>query len=162
MGGSSLELVIETDANHVVCAAVGLGSLIRGAHILVLLLGVVGVETAEVADVEAHLLVDVPGAAESETVAVAGKGGVLLIFVGQSVVSALTTTADGELLVDVVLDTSEDLVCAVLQCLLSVVCHLGVLVVEEVVLQRSAKAWGELVADSYGEPGVPGRPRCKA
>ena len=84
-------------------AAVGVGTRERSALILVLLLLVVAIERTEIADVEAHLVGDVPSTAKAEAVAVAGKRGVLLVAVAKTVVGTLTTTADGELIVDVVL-----------------------------------------------------------
>ena len=114
-------------------------------------MGVVAVECAEVADVQAKLVGDVPCSSAANAIAVAGEGGVLLVAVRETIVGTLTATADGELLVDVVLHTSENLVCAVLELLLTVVGHLGVLVVEEMVFQCSAQLWGELIADSSHE-----------
>lgn len=130
-------------------AAVGLcASVGRALVVLQRAFLVVAVERTEVAHVEAHLLVDVPGTAEADAVAVAGEGGVLLVAVADAVVRALATTADGELLVDVVLHTCEDLMGAVIERLLAATVHLGVLVVEEVVFEGGAEVGRELIADS--------------
>ena len=143
------ELVVEADADDVVRAGVGLCAGVGRALVVGLgAFGVVAVERAEVADVEAHLLVDVPGAAEAYRVAVAGEGCVLLVGVAEAVVRALATTADGELLVDVVFHTCEDLVGAVVKRLLTATIHLGVLVVEEVIFEGGAEVGRELIADS--------------
>ena len=99
------------------------------------------------------MLVEVPGTAQSDAPAVAGKRGVLLIAVGESVVGALGTTADGELLIDVVFDTCQKLVRAVFELFLAVVGHAGILVVEEVVFERGAQLGSELIASSYREQG---------
>ena len=107
------ELEVHAQTNDIVRARVGLLSV--GC-----LLVVVAVETDEVAGIQADLLVDVPCTAQSDGVAVAGEGGVLLVTVGESVVGALTTTADGELVVDVVLYTCQELVGAVGQLLLAI------------------------------------------
>ena len=149
--GMGLELVVEADADDIVRTAVDILACIRRAEIVLLLMCVITVECAEVADVQAKLVGDVPGASAANAIAVAGEGGVLLVAVRKTIVGTLTATADGELLVDVVLDTSEHLVCAVLELLLTVVGHLGVLVVEEMVFQRSTQLWGELIADSSHE-----------
>ena len=76
-----LELIVEAYADDVIGARVGLGAI--GC-----LLVVVAVERAEVTDVEAHLLVDVPGSAEADAVTVAGERGVLLYAIaGANVMS---------------------------------------------------------------------------
>ena len=130
MEKSRSEFIIDTYANHVVGTAVGFCSV--GG-----LLVVVAVETAEITGIEAHLLVDVPGTAEAHRIAVAGKRGVLLVAVAQAVVGTLTAAADGELVVDVVFHTGKNLMRAVRQFLLAVVGHLRILVVEEMIFQRS-------------------------
>ena len=75
------------------------------------LLVIVAVECAEVAHVQAHLVADVPSTTTTYAVAVASKRCVLLITVRQTIVSALSTTAYCELVVDVPLYTSQDFVC---------------------------------------------------
>ena len=66
---------------------------------------------------------------------VAGERGVLLVLVGETVVSTLTTATDGELLIDVVFYTCKEFVCAMFQGLLTVTGHLGVPIIEEVVFK---------------------------
>ena len=71
-------------------AAVGLGTSVGRTLVVGLwTLLIVAVERTEVTNVQAHLFVDVPDSAETETVAVAGERGVLLVAVGESVVSTL-------------------------------------------------------------------------
>ena len=81
-----LELVVDAEADDVVSARIGLGAI---AGLLV----VVAVEADEVAGIETNFLVDVPDATESDAVAVAGERCISLIFIGESIVCALATTA---------------------------------------------------------------------
>ena len=120
-------------------AAVCVTTSVWQTLILLLILGEVAVERAEVADVEAHLVVDVPGTTATYAVAITSKRCVLLVAVGQTIVGALSTTANSKLFVDVVLYTSQNLVGAMCQFLLTVASHLGVLIVEEMVLQCTAQ-----------------------
>ena len=83
------ELVVDTEADDVVGARVSLCAV--GGLLLV-----VAIEADEVAGIEAHFLVDVPGTAKSNRVAVTGEGGILLVAVSQAVVCALCATADGD------------------------------------------------------------------
>ena len=87
---------------------------IVGAQVFGLLMRVVAINRAEITSVETNLLVNVPGTTETDRVAVASKRGVLLISVGEAVVGTLTATADGELVVNVVLNTCQYLMGAVL------------------------------------------------
>ena len=112
---------------------------------------VVAVDAAEVAGIETHLFVDVPCATKTDGVAVAGKGGVLLVTVAQTVVGTLAATTDGKLVIDVVLHTGKNLMGTMRQFLLAVIGHLGILVVEEVILKCSTEFRRELVACSDTE-----------
>ena len=121
----TLEFIIDTHANHVVGTAVGLCAVSC-------LLLVIAVDAAEVASIETHLFVDVPCATKTHGVAVAGKGGVLLVTVAQTVVGTLAATTDGKLVIDVVLHTGKNLMGTMRQFLLAVIGHLGILVVTQV------------------------------
>ena len=57
---------------------------------------VIAIERAEIAGIEANLLIDVPSTTKSEAIAVASKRCVLLIAVAQTIVRALSTTTDSD------------------------------------------------------------------
>ena len=118
-----------------------------------LLHGVVAVDGLEVAHVQPHLVVDVPGAAQSEAVAVAGERRILLVAVGEAVVGTLAAAADSELVVDVELHAGQQLVCAALQLFLAVAGHLRVLVVEKVVFHGGTQLRVELIAQGHCQQG---------
>ena len=86
-------------------AAIGVAACYAQSLIIVLRLGIIAVERAEVAYVQAHLIVDVPSTTYTNRIAVASKRCVLLVAIGQTVVGTLSTAANGKLLVDVVLYT---------------------------------------------------------
>jgi len=136
-----LELIIQTHTDDVVGAAVDILAGIASALVATLfsgeLTGVVAVEGDEVTDVEAQLVADVPGTTHTNAIAVAGERGVLLVTVGQTIVGALSATTHGKLLVDVPLDTCEELVSAMGELFLTVASHHSVLVVEEMILESS-------------------------
>ena len=66
-------MIIQDYTSHGVCASVWVTTCVWQAVILLLILGEVAVERAEVAHVQAHLVVDVPGTTATYTVAVASK-----------------------------------------------------------------------------------------
>ena len=139
-----LELVVDAETDDVVGARVGLFAVVG-------LLVVVAVDANEIAGIQADLLVNVPGTTESDAVAIAGERGILLVTVRESVVCALTATTDGELVVNVIFDTSQELVGSMGELFLTIVGHLGILIVEEVILKGGTELGGELVTDCYRE-----------
>ena len=141
-----LEFVVDAEADDVIRARIGFDA-VGGLFV------VVAVDADEVAGIQANLLVDVPGATQSDAVAVAGEGGVLLVAVGESVVGTLTTATDGELVVDVILHTRQNLMSAMSEFVLTVVGHLGVLIVEEVILESGTELGRELITSSNREQG---------
>ena len=112
------------------------------------LASVIAIDGAEVACIEAQLFGNVPSATKTYTVTVAGKRGVLLVVVRETIVGTLTTTADSKLVIDVPLDASEEFVGTVLERLLAIASHLGVGVVELVILEGRTEAGGKVVTSS--------------
>ena len=150
----SLELVVDTYADDIVCAGVGLGGSVSCAVVTATCgrvargdaLGVVAVDRDEVTSVQTQLLRQVQSAAQTDAVAVAGKRRVLLVLVGETVVGTLAAETYRQQLVNIVLSTQLNLVGTAGELFLSVVSHFGVLIVEEVVLSGGAQLRCKLIA----------------
>ena len=100
-----LELIVNANTDDIVRAAVDSLGGDSG-----LFLGVVAIDSAEIAYVQANLVSQIHSTSKANAIAVAGERSVLLVFVAQTIVGALATAANGELIVDIKLYAGKEFV----------------------------------------------------
>jgi hypothetical protein len=86
-----LELEVDAYANDVVGTRVGLGTRIALASSQTLLIVVV-IDATEITSIQTYLVGEFDSSTQTNAITVAGKRGVLLIVIGDSVVGTLYTT----------------------------------------------------------------------
>jgi hypothetical protein len=115
--------------------AIGIYSWHACIKVIVIYNFVIIIKRAEIADVQTHLLCQVNGGTQSQAIAITNKRGIRLELVTDAIVGTLTSTTERQTVIDIILYASQKLMSAMSQLLLTVIGHLGILVIKEVVLQ---------------------------